>query len=79
MLKRAFQRELARRPTTLQRLLLERAVTLSIKAEVASADPDMPANDVVRLDGAARRARAEMFASFRDDRPKPTLFMAGVR
>ena len=61
-LKRAFQRELSRKPTCLQRTAIDRAATLTAKAEAAALDPVTTANDVVRLDHAAARARAEMFA-----------------
>jgi len=63
-LKRAFQRELGRKPTCLQRTAIDRAATLTAKAEAAVLDPLTTANDVVRLDHAAARARAEMFAMF---------------
>jgi hypothetical protein len=63
-LKRAFQRELGRKPTCLQRTAIDRAATLTAKAEAAALDPVTTANDVVRLDHAAARARAEMFAMF---------------
>jgi hypothetical protein len=63
-LKRAFQRELGRKPTCLQRTAIDRAATLTAKAEAAALDPLTTANDVVRLDRAAARARAEMFAMF---------------
>jgi len=63
-LKRAFQRELGRKPTCLQRTAIDRAATLTAKAEAAALDPVTTANDVVRLDHAAARARAEMFTMF---------------
>ena len=60
-LQRAFQRELRRKPTSLQRTLMLRAATLTAKAEAALVDTATTANDAVRLDNAAKRARAEMF------------------
>ena len=63
-LRRAFQRELGRKPTCLQRAAMDRAATMTAKAEAAALDPATTANDVVRLDNAAARARAEMFAMF---------------
>jgi hypothetical protein len=63
-LRRAFQRELGRKPTCLQRTAMDRAATMTAKAEAAAFDPATTANDVVRLDNAAARARAEMFAMF---------------
>jgi hypothetical protein len=64
VLKRAFQRELGRKPTCLQRTAMDRAATMTAKAEAAAQDPETTVNDVVRLDHAAARARAEMFAMF---------------
>jgi hypothetical protein len=61
-LRRAFQRELNHKPTTLQRTLIDRAVILTARAEIAALDPNTSPNDCVRLDGAAARARAAMFA-----------------
>jgi hypothetical protein len=63
-LRRAFQRELGRKPTCLQRTAMDRAATMTAKAEAAALDPATTANDVVRLDNAAARARAEVFAMF---------------
>jgi hypothetical protein len=68
-LQRAYQRQLARRPTTVQRSLIDHAATLTAKAAVAANDPGVPLTDIVRLDRSAARARAEMHAAF--DR-KPT-------
>jgi hypothetical protein len=73
-LKRAFQRELGRKPTLLQRTLIDRAAVLTAKAEVAALDPTISANDCVRLDGAAARARAAMFKAIATRDPSgPTL------
>jgi hypothetical protein len=47
-----------------QRTAMDRAATMTAKAEAAAFDPATTANDVVRLDNAAARARAEMFAMF---------------
>jgi len=63
-LRRAYQRELAHKPTLIQKTLIDRAAVLTAKAEAAALDPTTTANDVVRLDHAAARARAEMFAMF---------------
>jgi hypothetical protein len=64
VLRRAFQRALGTKPTIQQKLLRDRAAVLTVKAEAAALDPATSANDVVRLDGAAARARAAMFESF---------------
>jgi hypothetical protein len=63
-LQRAFQRELAHKPTLLQRTLMDRAAVMTARAEVAALDPATNANDCVRLDGCASRARQAMFDSF---------------
>ena len=68
-LKRAFQRELAHKPTCLQRTLMDRAAVMTAKAEAAALDPNCSANDVVRLDGCASRARQAMFDSFASIKP----------
>jgi hypothetical protein len=71
-LRRSFQRELGRRPTLLQRELRDRAADWTAKANLARLDPTMSANDLVRLDGAASRARAEWYASFGRDQRQQT-------
>jgi hypothetical protein len=70
-LKRAYQRELAHKPTTIQKTLIDRAATLTALAERAALDPSVTANDLVRLDNRAERARAEMFTSFARHEPHP--------
>jgi len=61
-LKRLFARGIGRTPTAKQKLALMRAATLTAKAEQAAVDPLTSANDLVRLDGAASRARRELQA-----------------
>ena len=63
-LRRSFQRVLRRKPTRLQRELMDRAAILTTKAKLAALDPTVSPNDLVRLDGLAARARSEMFAMF---------------
>jgi hypothetical protein len=72
-LKRAFQRELRHRPTTLQRTLIDRAAIMTARAEIAASDPNTSPNDVVRLDGAASRARAAMFGAIAKREPARSL------
>lgn len=76
-MKRGYQRELGRKPSTTQKQLMDRAALLSVKAEIAVYDPRTTANDVVRLDRQAQRARVEMRESFnpppRADDQTPTL------
>ncbi len=81
-LKRAFQRELKAKPTLLQRTLMDRAAVLTSRAEAAALDPGTSENDVVRLDGAAARARAAMFAALPRREPKketPEEFVIRMR
>jgi hypothetical protein len=61
-LMRAFQRLLRRKPTTVERHAMRRAADLTARAEWAAADPSVPLNDVVRIDGAAHRARLAFMA-----------------
>jgi hypothetical protein len=63
-LRRAFQRALNRKPTVLQRALIDAAAVMQVKFEAASNDPTISANDLVRLSGESRRARSDMLASF---------------
>jgi len=78
-LKRAYQRELAHKPTLIQKTLIDRAATLTALAERAALDPATTANDLVRLDNKAERARAEMFASFGGRKqPIPSLEELGL-
>jgi hypothetical protein len=59
-LKRLFARGIGRTPTAKQKLALERAARLTAAAELAAANPLTTANDLVRLDGAAARARRDL-------------------
>lgn len=57
-LRRAYQRILGRKPTVLERCLIDRLV----KAEAAALDPATSVADFYRLDSIARRAKAEFQA-----------------
>src|SRR5262245_22464001 len=59
-LRRAYQRQLKRRPTMIERTAMERAARLTSRAEAAAVDPNVPADLVVRLDNAAARARSKL-------------------
>jgi hypothetical protein len=61
--KKAFGKGLGHKPSTLESAAILRAATLSAKAELAALDPTTSANDLVRLDNAAARARADMRAA----------------
>jgi hypothetical protein len=63
-LRRAYQRELAHKPTLIQKTLIDRAATLTALAERTALDSAVTLDDLVRVDNKAAQARAEMFASF---------------
>lgn len=56
-LRRAFKRQLRCRLTVVEKQTMLRAVRLVFRAEQAALDPEVTANDLVRLDNAANRAR----------------------
>ena len=60
-LRRAFGRGLGRKPDTTEQLALDRAARLTARAEAAAHDPNVTANDLVRIDRLAAAARREMF------------------
>jgi hypothetical protein len=69
-LKRALQRQLNRKPTDYEKAMLDQTARMMLKAEMVVFDPKVSANDCVRIDGAARRARqdfARLVASKRSD------------
>jgi len=75
-LRKAYQKALGRHPTVIERQLMHRAATLTVRAEIAASDININANDVVRLDRAAQRAREQMFQAF--VKPKPKLDMQSI-
>jgi hypothetical protein len=56
-LKRAYQRMLRRRPTMVEKALMDRAALMTVRAEMAAGNPKADSNTIVRLDNAARRSR----------------------
>jgi hypothetical protein len=66
-LRRSFQRKLRKKPTVLQRELMNQAALLTARATAAANDPNVTANDLVRLNGMAARLRNEMLASFEEE------------
>src|SRR5262249_62165525 len=52
-LRRAFQRLLRRRPTTIERVTMDRCALLVARAEAAAADPNRTHNSAVSLAGTA--------------------------
>jgi hypothetical protein len=69
-LKRVLARGVGCTPTAAQKLAIQRAALLTAKAEAAALDPNTSPNDVVRLDGAAHRARQAMLQTFAARKPK---------
>jgi len=70
-LKRAMQRQLRRRPTTVERCAMDRAALMTLRAEIAARDPKSDSLAVVRLDNAARRSRADFERIAGIDQSKP--------
>ena len=56
-LRRGLQRLLRRKPTMVERALLDRAALMTLRAEMAAFDPASKSDDLCRLDNVARRAR----------------------
>jgi hypothetical protein len=69
-LRRAYQRQLGRRPTTIEKTLLVHAAVTTARAEQAARDPHVTPNDFRALDSAARRARNEFAAATTAREPK---------
>jgi hypothetical protein len=67
--KRLFARGVGKTPTALQKMAIARAAVLTAKAESAALDPKCTANDAVRLDHAAARARRDMAAVLKVAKP----------
>jgi hypothetical protein len=59
-IRRAFQRSLGRRPTTLEAYHLNHAASLTARSELAAADPDVSHEEAARISCAAARARADL-------------------
>jgi hypothetical protein len=68
--KRLFAKGIGRTPSGKQKFALARAATLTAAAERAATDPLVSANDLVRLDNSARRARTELQHLIEQGRPK---------
>jgi hypothetical protein len=58
-LRRGYQRRLRRKPTTLEREVIDRAATLTARARFAAVDPACTHNQLVRIANLAARARSE--------------------
>jgi hypothetical protein len=75
-LRKAYAKGLGHKPSTLEAAALLTAARLTAEAERALADPAVSLNEKVRIDGAARRARADMKATLqanKRDLPAPSL------
>jgi hypothetical protein len=68
-LKRAFQRELGRKPTLLQSTLIQRACVMTAKAEAAALDPSVTTEIFIRIDGRASKARQIAFDAIAAAKP----------
>jgi len=75
-LRAAFKRMLPIRLTNLEKAVMDRAARLTLRAEIAAGDPGVLINDVVRIDGAAHRARnawARLCSAKQRTSPAPSL------
>jgi hypothetical protein len=75
-LRKAYAKGLGHKPSTLESAALLTAARLTAEAERALADPSVSLNEKVRIDGAARRARTDMWAVLKvnkRDASAPTL------
>jgi hypothetical protein len=81
-LKRALQRQLRRKPKLHEKQLLDHAAAMQLRSEIAAFDPRATSNDLVRLSGAARRARQDFEHVCGLDQPQqrePTTLVAILR
>jgi hypothetical protein len=79
---RAFQGGLRRRPTDLQRDLMQAAAVAQSRYDEALRNPDIRPNDLEALERIARRAGNAMWASFKirhDQAPSIGHALLGVR
>jgi hypothetical protein len=58
-IKRSLQRQARRKLNAYEQAALDRAAIMTLRAEIAAFDVKATSNDLVRLDNAARRARAD--------------------
>jgi hypothetical protein len=79
-LKRAFQRQLGRRPTMIERTSMERAARLVARAEAATVDPNVAVEHVISLTNLARRAEVAVYdlIGWPERRPPPAVRDMGV-
>jgi hypothetical protein len=70
-LKRALQRQVRRKLNAYELAALDRAALMTLRAEIAAWDVKATSNDLVRLDNAARRARADFERICRIAPPAP--------
>lgn len=70
-LRKLFAKGTGRKPNRLEAMAIKRAALLTAKCEAAALDPETTANDLVRLDGAARKARADMQLVLHPNAPVP--------
>ncbi len=72
-LRAAWQRQLRKKPTILQRAIVNNACVLTARAEIASADPTCSINDYVRACRVAKEARDAVEAMLEQAEPEERL------
>ena len=75
-LRKVFARGVGKTPSAKQKLALARAALLTAKAEQAAEDPLTGANDLVRLDGLAARARRDLQLLIDREAPKTEMTLS---
>jgi hypothetical protein len=76
-LRRQMQRQLGRKPTSVEKTAMERAALMTLRAEAAMYDANCDPNDLVRLDNAAKRAR-DAFEKLITPQAKPELSLGDI-
>jgi len=75
-LRRTFAQGIGGKASALQAQVIQNAATLTAKAEACATNPSVTVNQLVRIEGVARRARADMralLAETRQPENRPTL------
>jgi hypothetical protein len=75
-LRRTYAQGIGGKASALQAQAIQHAAILTAKAEACATDPSVTVNQLVRIEGVARRARADMRALLDETRPpeyRPTL------
>jgi hypothetical protein len=75
MYLRAYQRILRRRPTDLQRRLMQTAATAAARYDAAVCDPTLSGQTLAHLERVSRKSLAAMHASFPKPQPERNRLM----